>query len=216
MSQDMRQLISDRLSWRYAVRKFDPKKKISDADWKVLEESLRLAPSSYNLQPWKYFVVRDPALREKLRAASWNQAQVTDCSHFVVITHITKLDTEHIDKYIEKVSQIRGLSPEILEKMKNTMIRDLIAGPRSETIHHWAEKQTYIGMGMIMAMAAMMGIDTCPMEGLDPRKYDNLLGLEGTGWQSVAAVACGYRDPSDAFAQFKKVRFEPREIFTHL
>ena len=77
----------EKLNWRYAVKKFDATKKIKDSDWKTLEETLRLTPSSYGLQPWQFWVVQDPAVREKLKAASWNQSQVVDCSHFVVLVY---------------------------------------------------------------------------------------------------------------------------------
>jgi nitroreductase len=215
VSTDMRQIMLEQLSWRYAVKKFDPGKKISDKDWKVLEESLRLSPSSYNLQPWKFFVVQDQSVKEKLRVASWNQSQVTDCSHLVVLIHKTKMDLEHIEKYLKSVGTIRGLDQVTLEKMKASMVNDLIKGVRASVIDHWAERQTYIAMGMITAVAAAMKIDTCPMEGLNPHEYDKILGVEGSGWKTVAAIGCGYRHPEDKFQLFKKVRFDRDDVFKY-
>jgi nitroreductase len=207
------EVILQQLNWRYAVKKFDPGKKISESDWKVLEESLRLAPSSYGLQPWKFWIVQNPAMRLQLREASWKQSQVTDCSHFVVLLHKPKMDVEFIDSFIQKIAQVRGVSLESLQGFKNGMVRDLINGPRAEVIHHWAERQTYIAMGMLMETAALLEIDTCPMEGLDPKQYDKILGLDGTHWATVAAVACGYRAADDSFQFNKKVRFDRDQIF---
>lgn len=210
----MRQLLLEKLNWRYAVKKFDPTKKIPAEDWKVLEESLRLSPSSFGLQPWKFFVIQDQALKDKLKAASWNQSQVSDCSHLVVILFKEKMDLEHIEKYAEKMSQVRGVPLESLDKMKASAVKTLIEGPRSKAIQQWAEKQTYIAMGMITAAAAVLGIDTCPMEGLEPDEYNKILGVEGTGWRCVTAIACGYRHPEDKYQFAKKVRFDRKDIFT--
>lgn len=209
----MRHFILEKLNWRYAVKKFDPTKKISGADWKVIEECLRLSPSSYGLQPWKFFVVQNPEVRAKLRTVSWNQSQVTDCSHFVVLTYKEKMDVEHIDKYIQNMADTRGLTVESLEKVKASAVKDLITGPRQETIEHWAEKQTYIAMGVSLSTAAYLNIDACPMEGIDPHQYNKILGLEGTGWTTGTAIAFGYRHPEDRFAEFKKVRFDHNDIF---
>ncbi len=216
MSEDMRRFILEKLNWRYAVKKFDPTKKISDTDWKAIEESLRLSPSSYGLQPWKFFVVTDVGVKQKLRAASWNQSQVTDCSHFVILAYKEKMDIPHIDKYIKKMADVRGLTVESLEKVKASAVKDLITGPRQETIEHWAEKQTYIVMGMSIATAAYMSIDACPMEGIDPKEYNKILGLEGSGWTTGTAIAFGYRHPEDRFAAFKKVRFDHDDVFTKI
>ena len=93
------QEILDKLHWRYAVKKFDPSQKISEADWFVLEESLRLAPSSYGLQPWKFIVVQNPEIRATLTPVSWNQTQVQDCSHYVVFATLTKIEPAYIEKF---------------------------------------------------------------------------------------------------------------------
>lgn len=204
----------DKLNWRYSVKRFDPSRKISDENWKVLEEALRLSPSSYGVQPWKFILVKDAALRDQLKAASWNQSQVSECSHFLVFLYKHKMDLEHVQKYVDKVATVRGLPVENLAGMKNAIVRDIISGPRSQEIHFWAQRQCYIAMGILMQSAAILEIDTCPMEGLDPQKYDHLLGLENGDWKTVAAVACGYRSPGDQFQFNKKVRFDYEDIFS--
>ena len=177
-----------------------------------MSESLRLAPSSYGLQPWKFIHVQNSETRKLLLAQSWGQTPVTDCSHFVVFAAKEKIDEAYITKFIGQTAQIRNLDPATLEGYKNMMIGDLVKGPRSQIINHWADRQAYIAMGFLMNTAALMEIDTLPMEGLSPVEYDKILKLEGTGWKTVAAVACGYRAADDKYQHAKKVRFDLKDI----
>src|SRR3954469_15108820 len=96
---DPNQLL-EQLNWRYATKQFDPTRKISASDWTTLEEALRLTPSSFGLQPWKFIVVTDPAVRANLRPASWNQTQITDASHLVVLAAKTDFGETEIDAHI--------------------------------------------------------------------------------------------------------------------
>lgn len=211
MSQQ--EVISHALNWRYAVKKFDAQKKIGAAEWKILKDSLRLSPSSYGLQPWKFIVVENPQLRQKLREVSWNQSQVTDCSHYVVLTYREKVDPEFIRQNMEKIASVRGVSVESLAGFEKAIIGDIVKGPRSLTIESWAQRQVYIAMGFLLETAALLNIDSTPMEGLDAAAYDKLLEIEGSGWKTVAAVALGYRHSEDPFIQNKKVRFDENELF---
>jgi nitroreductase len=213
MSFQADQWIHD-LNWRYATKVFDPSKKISDHDWKVLEETLRLSPSSYGLQPWKFIVVQNPEMREKLRKVSWNQSQVTDCSHFVVITALKKVTPEYISSFIQHTAQVRNLDPATLAGYEKMMNGDLVTGPRAAAIRPWAERQCYLAFGNIMNAAAAMHIDTCPLEGLDPAAYDELLNLKDSNYATIAAVAVGYRHADDKYAQLKKVRFESNQVIS--
>ncbi len=208
----MNETIQQALDWRYAVKKFDAQKKITAQDWKTLENSLVLSPSSYGLQPWKFLVVQNPSLRQQLRDVSWGQTQVTDCSHYVVFTYKHKMDEAHIQKYIERIAKVRNVPSTALEGFKNVMIGDVVNGPRAQVIDSWAQRQTYIAMGFLMETAALLKVDACPMEGLDPKAYDKILQLEGSGWGTVVAVALGYRHSEDALQNAKKVRFETSEI----
>lgn len=210
------ELVSKQLTWRYAVKKFDSTKKISDRDFEILEESLRLAPSSYNLQPWKFIVVQNRDILKQLTSLSWGQSQVEDCSHYIVFTTKVKLDEPHIDKHVAKTAEVRGIDPKTLEKYKAVMVSDLLKGPRSETISHWAQRQAYIAMGFVMETAAMLNIDTCPMEGLDPKGYDKVLGIENSGFGTIAAVACGYRHQDDKYQSIPKVRFDKKDVISYL
>ncbi|MFZ3231756.1 MAG: NAD(P)H-dependent oxidoreductase [Pseudobdellovibrio sp.] len=216
MSQIDNQTIHNQLNWRYACKKFDPTKKIRESDWNVLAESLRLSASSYGLQPWKFIVVQNPEIRKQLLPLSWGQTPVTDASHFVVLTYLEKMTPEYITKFIENVAKTRGADVASLEGYKNMMIGDLVTGPRSEIINWWAQRQTYIAMGSFLTTAALMAIDTLPMEGLDPAGYDKVLGLEGSGYKTVAAIACGYRAENDKYQLAKKVRFDAKDIIKYI
>jgi nitroreductase len=210
------QEIIKQLNWRYAVKKFDSTKKVSAQDWETLEESLRLAPSSYGTQPWKFLVVQNPEVRKKLTPLSWNQTQIEDCSHLVVLAIKSKLDEAHVEKYIQRMAEVRKMDPSQLDGFKRVLVGDLIKGARSATINFWAQRQAYIAMGFIMETAAIMNIDTCPLEGLDPKGYDKVLNLEGTGYETVAAVAVGYRHADDKYQSVPKVRFEKKDVFTYI
>lgn len=203
------------LEWRYATKKFDSSKKINQKTWEILEKALILTPSSYGLQPWKFIVVQDHAIKEKLKANSWNQAQVTDCSHHVVFAIKEKLDEAHIDHYIHQIAKVRGLEESSMEGYKKMMMGDLVKGPRSHVISEWAARQTYIALGNFMTAAAVLGIDTCPLEGIDPIKYDEILGLTGSGWKVVVACPAGYRADDDKYATTKKVRFDAKDVIIH-
>jgi nitroreductase len=212
MSRVDNEVIHTQMNWRYACKKFDSTKKIREADWNVLLESLRLSASSYGLQPWKFIVVQSPELRKQLLPLSWGQTPVTDASHFVVLTYKEKMDEAHVDKFFQKIAQVRGIDPITLDGYKNMVIGDVIKGPRSEVINWWAQRQTYIAMGSLLTTAALMEIDTLPMEGLNPSGYDKVLGLEGSGYKTVAAIACGYRADDDKYQFVKKVRFDLNDV----
>lgn len=200
------------LSWRYAAKQFDPTKKISVSDWDVLAASLVQAPSSYGLQPWKFLVVETPSIRQELRAVSWNQSQVTDASHFVVFLSREKVTSEDVREYIEDMAKTRGLAPEALKGFETMLMENIVNGKQVANILEWTQRQAYIAMGFLLETAALLRIDSVPMEGLDPAAYDRILKLEGTRWRTVAAVGLGYRHPEDKLQFAKKVRFPLEKI----
>lgn len=206
------EFMKDLSEFRYATKRFESSKKVSEGDWKLLEESLRLSPSSYGLQPWKFLIVQNPEVRQKLRAASWNQSQVTDCSHYVVLTTLKKVTETYVQKFIKSTATTRGLAVENLKGYEDMMIGDLVKGPRAQVISAWSQRQAYIAMGNLMNTAAFLHIDTCPLEGLDPAQYDQILNLSATEYSTVAAVAVGYRHAEDTYATNKKVRFASSEV----
>lgn len=206
------QQLVDALNWRYATKKFDPTKKIPAEGWHALEQSLVLSPSSIGLQPWKFFVVTDPVVKTQLTVASYRQAQVADCSHFVVFTVRRSIDADHVERHIGRMAEVRGVTAESLEKFRAMTMGNLERARTEGTLDHWQEHQIYIALGKFMACAAVLGIDTCPMEGIEPGKYDEILGLAGSDYATVVACAAGYRATDDKYATMKKVRFKTEDV----
>lgn len=200
------------LEWRYATKQFDAARKIAPETWMALEETLVLTPSSYGLQPYKFIVVTDPDLKAELRTASWGQSQIEDASHLVVFAIKKAMGEDHIERYVERIAQVRAVSKESLEGFKGFMVGNLVNGPVAATIDQWAARQAYIALGNFMTSAALLGVDTCPLEGLDPAAYDAVLGLEAEGYATVCACAAGYRSSDDKYARLPKVRFPKSEL----
>jgi nitroreductase len=199
------------LRWRYATKQFDATRMISDDVWNALEESLVLTPSSFGLQPWKFLVVKDPAIRARLRTESWDQPQVTDASHFIVVTARTDLTPADIDAWIERMAEIQGKSPDALAPLKG-MIAGFAETMSREQRQAWNTRQVYIALGQLMTSAAVLGIDACPMEGISASAYDRILGLENSGYATVVACALGYRVDTDKYASTPKARFERAKV----
>jgi|SRR5579885_626661 len=204
------------LNWRYATKKFDPAKKIPPDLWTALEQALILAPSSYGLQPWKFVVVQDAALRQKLSAASWGQTQPVDCSHYVVFAVRKDVGAAHVDRFIDRTVEVRGGSKEALKGYRDMMLGSLEKARANGRLDTWQSHQVYIALGQFLASAALLGVDACPMEGIEPPKYDELLGLSAQGYATLCAAAAGYRAAEDKYAVAKKVRFKPAEVVHYI
>jgi len=204
------------LNWRYATQKFDPTRRIDATTWSALEQSLVLAPSSFGAQPWKFFVVDDPAVRERLMAASWGQRQVVEASHLVVFTLHKDLDAAHLDRHVARVAEVRGVGLDTLEKFRGGLHKAINGARAGGALDAWQSRQVYIALGQFMTAAAALGVDTCPMEGLAPAKYDEILGLTGTGLTTLCACPAGYRAEDDKYAALPKVRFPISDVITHI
>lgn len=204
------------LRWRYATKKFDPEKKIPAEVWAALEESLVLAPSSYGLQPWKFLVVTSPSVRAKLRLHAGGQRQIVDCSHFVVFAVRQDLGSDHVERYIDRIVEVRGVAKETLGAFKKMLVDSLEQASTEGSLNHWQTHQVYIALGQFMAAAALLYIDTCPMEGIESEKFDEVLALQGTGYKTVVACAAGYRAADDKYSQSPKVRFAAKDLIIHV
>ncbi|MEG4280769.1 NAD(P)H-dependent oxidoreductase [Microcoleus sp. MON1_C1] len=206
----------ENLKWRYATKQFDPAKTIAPEIWTALEDALVLTPSSYGLQPWKFLIITSSELKEQLKPLSWNQSQVTDCSHYVVFAIKKNLTAEDVDRFMARTVELRGGTLEAMAGYRNLIVSDLVDGARSFNINQWSTRQTYIALGNFMTCAALLGVDTCPMEGIEPVNYDRLLGLSAKGFTTVVACAAGYRSEADKYASLAKVRFPKSEILETL
>jgi nitroreductase len=202
--------VLESLQWRYAVKKFDPARVIPEDIWQVLEQSLVLAPSSFGLQPWKFFVIRDLPLKQQLLPHSWNQSQVVDASHVVVFAIKKDLSTADADRLVSRMAEVRNVPLESLQGYNNVM-KGFLQNP-ALPLDVWATKQVYIALGQFMVAAALLQVDTCPMEGFIPAQYDEILGLSALGYASVVVCPAGYRSPEDKYATAAKVRFTTEEL----
>jgi nitroreductase len=200
------------LHWRYATQRFDATKAIPEATWQALEEALVLTPSSIGLQPWKFVVVTDRLLKDRLKPAAWNQSQVSDCSHFVVFTVRKDLGSDHVDRHLERMVEIRGVTRDSLSKYGQMAVKNLEKARAEGRLDTWQTHQVYIALGSFMTAAAVLGVDTCPMEGFQPAQFDEILGINASGYASVVACAAGYRHPDDKYAASKKVRFKHEDV----
>lgn len=200
------------LEWRYATKRFDPAKKIPADIWQAIERALILTPSSYGLQPYRFMVLTDLEKRSELLAHSWNQHQVVDCSHYVVLTARTKLTETDVDNWIQRLAEVRGVPAASMASYRGMMIGDVVHGSRGKAAHEWAVRQVYIALGNLMTCAAVLGVDACPMEGIVPPEYDRVLGLHESGYATAVACALGYRSENDKYAALPKARFGPAEL----
>lgn len=203
------------LKWRYACKVFDAAKKIPAETWSSLEESLVLTPSSFGMQPWKFLVIQDPELKEQLVPHAWNQRQVADCSHLVVMITFREMPEEHIDTNIQRMIEVRGGTPEALLGFRNMVAGFRKSGQEKGWLGDWAKQQSYIALGQFMLAAALLKIDTCPMEGFVAAKFDEILGLTGGAYTTAVLCPAGYRSEDDKYAVLPKVRFSPGDVIEH-
>ncbi len=205
------------LHWRYATKAFDPSRTIPAGTWATLESSLILTPSSFGLQPWKFLVITDPALKARLRPHCWNQSQVTDCSHLIVFCAKQELDEAYVDQFIGLTAERRGAPVEALKGYRDIIAASVLGeGAIASMLPEWAARQAYIALGQFMLSAAMLEIDTCPMEGFVPDLVDAELGLPERGLKAVVLCPAGYRSPEDKYATAPKVRWHASEVITPL
>ena len=204
------------LQWRYATKTFDPNRKIPAATWSALEHALVLSASSFGLQPYRFLVVTDPAIRARLMPHAWKQRQVVDASHFVVFAARTAMTEAEIDRLIARIAEVRGTSRESLAGYRQMMTGSLLGENMKTVIPHWAARQAYIALGNLLTSAAVLGVDACPMEGFTPAEFDQILGLSAQGYAAVVCCALGYRSDKDAYAVAPKVRYPAGELVIHV
>lgn len=207
--------LTNALNWRYATKQFDSTRKLDTEIIDALAESLRLAPSSFGLQPWKFFLVENPELRAQLRGHSWNQAQVTDASHLFVIAVKNAITPTDVQEWMEQVSSIQSIPIESLA-MLHKMILGFIGAMDEAQMLAWNMRQAYIALGQLMTSAAVLGIDACPLEGITPAEYDKLLSLTDSGYSTVVACAVGYRHTDDKYATIPKARKSEAQVLVRL
>ncbi len=204
------------LEWRYATKKFDTNKKLSEEQLNLLKTAARLAPSSFGLQPWKFYLVSNPEVRAEMRGVSWDQAQVTDASHIFVVASRVGFNESDVTAFIEDISKTRGVAIENLEPYKQMMNGAVAGKTKDQTLDAWCTAQAYIALGFILSAAAQNGIDACPMEGFDANAVDKILGIREEGYAARIYCAVGFRSSEDEQANWPKVRFPMDQVVKEL
>jgi nitroreductase len=204
------------LNWRYAVKKFDSTQKLSTTQWSALEDALVLTASSFGLQPWKFLVVTNPEVKQKLVPVSWGQTQIADCSHLIVFTALKHATEAHVQAYLQDIATTRGITVESLSALGGMLSRFRSGAEQQGTLKDWAIRQVYIALGNLLTSAAVIGVDACPMEGIEPEKYDEILGLSGTDYATALVCPLGFRAADDKYIHYKKVRFPKSQVIQYV
>jgi nitroreductase len=195
----------EKLHWRYATKRFDSTKTLSEEKLNILKETFNLTATSYGLQPLKLVVVSNAELKSQLMPLTYNQPQVRDASHVLVLCVEKKINENFIYEHFKRVEAQRKTPRAILEPFEQNLLASFTE-KNSEEIKDWMVNQLYLTLGALLTVCAVENIDACPIEGFEPKKYDALLGLDDKGLESVLVLPVGYRDESDFFINLKKVR----------
>lgn len=202
-------------NWRYATKKFDSTKVVAPKDIDFLKEAIRLAATSYGLQPFQIIVVESQEIKEKLKPASWGQSQITDASHLFVFANKTEISEEFVDEFMKNTSETRDINLNDLQQYAG-FIKKTIANMNSEALSTWTAKQAYIALGNLLNAAAEIKVDTIPIEGFVPEQYNEILGLPQKGLNAAVVAAVGYRSDEDTTQHLKKIRRSTEELFVTL
>ena len=203
------------LNWRYATKKFDDTKILSDDKIEVLKQAFNLTATSYGLQPLKMLIISNKELQFELRNYSFGQQQVDTASHVLVICIENRIDEEFITNYFRMVKHVRETPEEILKPFHEFLVDDFKTKEVKE-IEAWAINQAYLALGTLLTVCAAEEIDACPMEGFEPQKYDEFLNLHEQNLRSVLVLPVGYRSKDDEFSTFKKVRRPLDEVIIEI
>ena len=206
----------DKLNWRYATKKMDPTKVVEQEKLDRILEATRLTATSSGLQPYELFVVTNKKLREQIVPHAWNQAQITDGSHLLVFAAWDNYTEQRINEMFDLVNEERGFVNQGWEDYRQ-MILGTYPPRDAEVNYQHAARQAYIGLGTALIAAAEEGVDCTPMEGFDPKKVDEILGLKERGLRSVILLPLGYRaEEGDWLKDLKKVRRSSEKFITEM
>ena len=203
------------LQWRYAVKKFDEHRLLTEEQINILKEAFNLTATSYGLQPIKLLVIQNKELQQQLVAHSWDQQQVAQASHVLVFCIDTQLSELDVEAYFSRVQEIRNTPDDVINPFKE-YLKEVIASKQQDDLLSWAKNQAYLAMGNILTVCANEKIDSCPMEGFVPEKYDEVLNLSSKNLSSVLVLPVGYRSEEDFMRKQKKVRKNMEEIILNI
>jgi nitroreductase len=208
----MKEEIIKSLNARYSTKLFDKTKKISKETWEVMEEALLLTPSSFGMEPWKFYVITNDEVKSKLRPFSWNQSQIEDCSHLVVFASKKQIDSTYINSVVERIAEVRGVPLSSLEGYAKMMTESMAKNPNHLG---YSSNQTFIALGNILTVASLLKIDACPIGGFEPEKYNEILQIPAD-YTSVVVCPFGYKSSEDKYASLKKVRRRKEEMIVRI
>jgi nitroreductase/dihydropteridine reductase len=198
--------VNERLTWRYATKKFDPTRVVPADKIERIVEAVRLAPTTSGLQPFELFIISNADIRAKIRTISWNQAQITDCSHLLVFAAWDDITKDRVDMMFDLTNDIRGFKNEGWENYRQQLL-GIVSERGTEANYQAAARQAYIGLGVALIAAAFEEVDATPMEGFDPDALDDILNLKSRKLRSVVIMPLGYRAAEgDWLVNLKKVR----------
>lgn len=197
--------IIESLSWRYATKKFDTNKKLSEKKVKTLKEAFNLTATSFGLQTISMLVISNEDLKKSLIEHAYNQKQVYEASHLLVICIQNDIKDKDVNEFFDNIKVIRNTPETTLESYRSYLLQSM-RDKSVEERQQWSMNQAYITLGNLMTVCAVEGIDSCPMEGFNREKYDEILNLNDKGLKSLLLLPVGYRAEDDMFASFKKVR----------
>lgn len=207
-----REEILNDLGWRYATKRFNREESIDEKDYQAIKEAIRLAPTSYGLQPFKVIEIEDRETRTQLQAAGYGQKQIVDASRLMAIASLKRFDNDLIDRYINLSMETRGLKEDQVSGYSNFM-KGVFSQWSEEAKKSWSEKQAYLALGFGMLAAAELNIDTCALEGIDVQQVNKILQLEDSDYHVSVLLALGKRAKEDENQHLKKVRLESSVLF---
>ena len=207
----MKKIVED-LNWRYATKQFDASKKLTNEQLETIKESLRLTPSAYGIQPLKFIFVSSPALREEIKEIAFNQGQVVDASHLLIICSYKTIDEAYLDGHVNLVTETRNTPPERAAGFSEFLKNNILKMPDSD-VEPWNVRQAYIALGQLLHTCASLRVDATPMEGFNAKKLDELLGLADQNLKSVLLCPIGFRSTEDNYQHLTKVRKTNEQLF---
>ena len=201
----------NQMKWRAAIKKYNPEKKLTTDQLNLVKESLRLSPSSFGLEAWNFIHVTNPETRKKLRAAGYDQSQITDASELFILAPKVSIDAAYVETFISDVAASRNIPVESLDGYKKSLM-GAVARP-ADLLTIWLAHQIYIPLGVAIANLAQNNIDASPMEGFDANAFDEILGLKEHNLHAQVILTVGFRADDDTYSQMPKFREPTERVF---
>ncbi len=205
------EILSD-LDWRYATKGFNTEKSIDEKDYQTIKEAIRLAPTSYGLQPFKIIEIESREIRTQLQTAGYGQKQIVSASKLIAIASLKCFNDQLIDRYINLSKETRSLKEDQVSGYRN-FIKNVFSHWSVDEKKSWSEKQAYIALGFAMLAAAELKVDTCALEGIDVQQVNEILKLKSSDYNVSVLLALGKRAEEDQSQHLKKVRLDASVLF---